>query len=83
MEYFTGERVEIDAFGNGENTQAHCIIQVISKTTQSLKQLSINSQIYNLNRIRQHMRFLVDRGFAEKHDSEWALTENAYFKFHV
>ena len=39
MEHFTGERVEIDAFGNGENTQAHCIIQVISKTTQTLKAL--------------------------------------------
>ena len=83
MEHFTGERVEIDAFGNGANTQAHCINQVMSKTPQSLKQLSIKSQINNLNRIRQHMRFLVVRGFAEKHDSEWALTESAYFRFHI
>ena len=83
MEHFTGERGEIDAFGNGENTQAHRINQAMSKTPQSLKQLSIKSKVTNLERIRQHMRFLVDRGFAEQHDSEWALTESAYFKFHV
>ena len=83
MEHFTGERGEIDAFGNGENTQAHRINRVMSKTPQSLKQLSIKSQINNLNRIRQHMRFLVVRGFAEKPDSEWALTESAYFRFHI
>ena len=82
MEHFTGHRGEIDAFGNGENTQAHRINKEMNKTPQSLKQLSIKSSINNLDRIRNHMRFLVDRGFAEQHDSGWALTQSAALKYH-
>jgi len=81
MEHFTGTRGEIDAFGNGENTQAHRINQAMNTTPQSLKQMSIKSNINNLDRIRSHMRFLVDSGFAEQHDSGWALTESAALKF--
>jgi hypothetical protein len=81
MEHFTGPRGEIDAFGNGENTQAHRINLAMSTTPQTLKQISSQSKINNLDRIRQHMGSLVARGFAKQHDQTWTLTESSSLKF--
>ncbi|WP_159453534.1 DNA-3-methyladenine glycosylase I [Geoanaerobacter pelophilus] len=81
MEHFTGPRGEIDAFGNGTNTQAHQINLAMSTAPQTIDQISVKSSICNLNRIRQHMRYLINLGFAIQCDSKWALTESASFKY--
>lgn len=81
MEHFSGPRGDIDAFGNGENTQAHRINLVMSTSPQTIKHISSQCKINNLDRIRNHMRWLVERGFALQNDTSWALTESAALKF--
>ena len=77
MDHFTGPRGEPDAFGNGENTQAHRINLVMSTTPQTLQQLSSQCGLGNIKRIRQHMGSLTELGFAQRHGPRWALTESA------
>lgn len=81
MEHFSGPRGEIDAFGNGENTQAHRINLVMTTTPQTLKNISAQCKLTDLARIRRHMDWLIERGFAQQHDQSWALTESAAIKF--
>jgi len=81
MEHFTGPRGDHDAFGNGTNTQAHRINKAMTTTPQTLKQISEKSNVENLDRIRHHMRWLAERGFAGQNEASWALTEKAFCKF--
>ncbi|MDP3029272.1 MAG: DNA-3-methyladenine glycosylase I [Deltaproteobacteria bacterium] len=81
MEHFTGPRGEVDAFGNGTNTQAHQINLAMSTTPQTIDQISAKSTICNLDRIKQHMRYLIKLGFAVQCDSKWSLTESASLKY--
>ncbi|MEI8356247.1 MAG: hypothetical protein WCG31_09195 [Deltaproteobacteria bacterium] len=76
MDYFSGERGEADAFGNGINTQAHRINSAMSTTPQTLQEISRKCNIGNHSRIRNHMRWLVERKFAKQLGDRWALTEN-------
>jgi len=77
MNPFTGPRGGDDNFGNAMNSQAHRINMAMSTIGQTLKQISDQSGIENLNRIHGHMRWLLKRDFAERRDSGWALTTDA------
>lgn len=81
MDHFTGPRGEPDAFGNGANTQAHRINLVMSTTPQTLRQISSRCGLSNIDRIRQHMRFLIEHGFAQQDGDRWVLTEDAAVNF--
>jgi hypothetical protein len=76
MDHFSGERGEADPFGNGENTQAHRINSVMSTTPQTIQEISRKCNIDNHSRIRNHMRWLVERKFAKQVGDRWELTEN-------
>jgi len=81
MDHFTGPRGEPDAFGNGKNTQAHRINLVMSTNPQTLDQISSKCGLSNTKRIRQHMGFLIERGFCYQEGDTWALTEGAAANF--
>ena len=81
MEHFTGPRGDVDAFGNGDNTQAHRINVAMSTTPQTIKQISAKCKVNNLDRIRNHMKWLVDRGYVTQQEQSWALTDSAAIKF--
>jgi hypothetical protein len=81
MKHFTGPRGEPDAFGNGKNTQAHRINLVMSTKPQTIQQISSKCGLPNIKRIRQHMRYLTDRGFCYQAGETWVLTEGAAATF--
>lgn len=81
MKHFTGPRGEPDAFGNGINTQAHRINLVMSTAPQTLRQISSRCGLSNIDRIRQHMRFLTEHGFCYQDGDRWVLTEDAAVNF--
>jgi hypothetical protein len=81
MEHFTGPLGEIDAFGNGENTQAHRINLVMTTKPQTLQQTSLKCGLPNVDRIRAHMGYLTERGFCNKEGQTWVLTEGTAATF--
>lgn len=81
MKHFTGPRGDVDPFGNGENTQAHRINVAMSTAPQTIKQISAKCKVTNTDRIRNHMKWLVVRGYATQQEQTWALTDSAAIKF--
>lgn len=82
MEHFTGPQGGKDPFGSVMNAETHRINMAMTTAPQSLQDISDATGIENLERIRQHMRWLIKHHFAEQFDQTWALNAHSMKRLH-
>ncbi len=82
MKHFRGPRGGRDPFGSAKNAETHSINLAMSTDPQTLEEISARTGIANRERIRQHMRWLVEHGFASRTSTGWMLTEDAFARLH-
>lgn len=83
MEHFRGSRGEMDAFGNGSNTQAHKINQVLTTVPQTISHISSKSKVQDRQRVQRQLDDLVKKGYAIKDGNRYALTNTGPLSYNT